>query len=464
MAATAKNLTEGKPSVLILRFALPMMAGSVFQQLYTITDAAIVGKFLGVQALAAIGAADWFNWLVLSIIIGFAQGFAIIPAQRFGAGDHERLRRSAAMGICLTGVLALLLTAGSLPSIAPVLRIMDTEAAIFGDAEIYLVIVFSGIPIVAGYNIFSSLLRSLGDSRDPLIAMVVGAVTNIGLDLLFVVVLHWGVAGAAAATVIGQGCALLYSLAAFLRAPEMRFRRSDWLPDWRLVRREFLLGLPMALQNAVIGVGGMAVQQVVNGFGYVFVAGFTATNKLYGLLELAATNFGYAVASYTGQNLGAGKYGRIRSGVRDAARMGVLTSLAVAAVMLLAGRWIVALFISAGDPELARNALDVAYHYLATMCVPLFILYLLHIYRSSLQGMGDTVTPFLSGIFELVMRLGTVHIAPGLLGLGEWGVYIAEPLAWLGADLILLPSFFRHMRSLGREHPLQNGETTHGTD
>ena len=379
MAATARNLTEGKPSVLILRFALPMMAGSVFQQLYTITDAAIVGKFLGVQALAAIGAADWFNWLVLSIIIGFAQGFAIIPAQRFGAGDRERLRRSAAMGIALTGVLALLLTAGSLPSIAPVLRIMHTEAAIFGDAEIYLVIVFSGIPIVAGYNIFSSLLRSLGDSRDPLVAMVVGAVTNIGLDLLFVVVLHRGVAGAAAATVIGQGCALLYSLAAFLRAPEMRFRRADWLPDWRLVRREFLLGLPMALQNAVIGVGGMAVQQVVNGFGYVFVAGFTATNKLYGLLELAATNFGYAVASYTGQNLGAGKYGRIRSGVRDAARMGVLTSLAVAAVMLLAGRWIVALFISAEDgagPERPGRGLPLSGHHVRAAVHPLFTAYL----------------------------------------------------------------------------------------
>jgi len=448
MASAAKDLTHGSPARLILGFALPMMLGSVFQQLYTITDAAIVGQFVGVQALAAVGAADWFNWLVLGIITGFAQGFSILPAQRYGARRMEAMRKSAAAGILLTGVLGVLLTAVSLPLIAPILSLMDTDEAIFHDAAVYLTILFSGIIVVAGYNIFSSLLRAMGNSRDPLVAMVVGAVVNIVLDLLFVVVLHWGVAGAALATVIGQLCAAIYALCRFLREKEMRFLPSDWRPEGELVRRELALGAPMAMQNAVIGAGGMALQQVVNGFGYIFVAGFTATNKLYGILELAAINFGYAVASYAGQNLGAGEYGRVKQGVRTAALMGVATSAAVGGVMILLGRWVLSAFISTGDPAAARQAMDVAYHYLVTMCVPLFILYLLHVYRSALQGMGDTVTPFLSGIFELIMRLTVANVAPGFIG--EFGVYLAEPMAWLGADLVLLPSFFRRMSRLDR--------------
>jgi len=449
MASGTKDLTTGSPARLILQFALPMMLGSVFQQLYTITDAAIVGQFVGVEALAAVGAADWFNWLVLGIIVGFAQGFSIIPAQRFGAGRMDAMRQSAAAGILLTGLLGLALTALSLPLVSPVLRLLDTEDAIFYDAKSYLTILFSGIIVIAGYNIFSSLLRATGNSRDPLIAMVIGAVVNIALDLLFVVSFHWGVSGAAAATVIGQGCALLYSLLCILRESALRFSLSDWRPERRLVWRELSLGAPMALQNAVIGVGGMALQQVVNGFGYVFVAGFTATNKLYGVLELAAINFGYAVSSFTGQNLGAGNYQRVKQGVRIAAKMGILTSLAVGGIMIAAGRWIVSAFISAEDPYIASQSIGVAYDFLVTMCLPLFILYLLHIYRSALQGMGNTVTPFLSGIFELVMRLSVAHLAPPYLG--ELGLYLAEPMAWLGADLVLLPSFFLHMRRLDKK-------------
>ena len=289
----------------------------------------------------------------------------------------------------------------------------------------------------------------MGNSRDPLIAMIIGAVVNIALDLLFVVVFHWGVAGAAFATVIGQSCALLYSLFRLLREKEMKFQSGDWKPEGSLITRELALGAPMALQNAVIGVGGMALQQVVNGFGYVFVAGFTATNKLYGLLELAAINFGYAVASFSGQNLGAGQFDRVKKGVRNAAIMGVITSIAVGVVMIVFGRWVVSAFISTEDPVVAEQAIGVAYDFLVTMCVPLFILYLLHIYRSALQGMGDTVMPFVSGIFELVMRLSIAHIAPPFIG--EFGLYLAEPMAWLGADLVLLPSFFHRIRRLDRQ-------------
>ncbi len=448
MASASKNLTEGKPAGLILRFALPMMVGSIFQQLYTVVDAAIVGRFVGVEALAAVGASDWFNWLVLGIIIGFAQGFAIIPAQRFGARDGAGLRKAAAMAVLLTLALGAALTAVSIPLIRPVLLLLDTGSDILPHSIAYLRVIFGGILVVAGYNAMASLLRSLGNSRDPLVAMVIGALTNIGLDLLFVVGFHWGVVGAAAATVIGQGMSLLYTLVCLLREPQLRFAKADWKADWPLIRRELLLGLPIALQNAVIGVGGMAVQQVVNGFGYVFVAGVTATNKLFGLLEMAAINFGYAVSSYAGQNLGAGRIDRVKKGVSAAAWMAVLTSLLVGGVMILLGRPITGLFISSEDSAVRAQALDVAYRYLLTICVPLFILYLLHIYRSTLQGLGNTVMPALSGVLELVMRVAVVNTLPALLG--GFGVYLSEPLAWLGADLILMPAYFRAVKKLER--------------
>ena len=448
MASAAKDLTQGKPLGLLLRFALPLMLGSIFQQLYTIVDAAIVGQFVGVEALAAIGAVDWFHWLVLSMIIGFAQGFTIIPAQKFGARDKAGLHRSAAMALVLTGVLGVVLTAVILPLVRPVLRLLDTEQTIFADSATYVSILFSGILIVAFYNVLASLLRAIGNSRDPLIAMIIGACVNIGLDLLFVLVFHWGIVGAAVATLIGQCCACLYTLLRVVREPALKLARQDWRPEWNFIRREFLLGMPMALQSAVIGVGGMVVQQVVNGFGYVFVAGYTATNKLWGLLEMAAINYGYAVTSYTGQNLGAGRFDRIRKGVKTAACMGFVTALIVGAFMILLGRFLAGLFISSEDAAIMQSAVDVAYDYLVVMCIPLFILYLFYVYRAAIQGSGDTVVPFASGVLELLVRIAVANTLPAAMG--AMGVYLAEPLAWLSAAVMLVPAYYLRIRKLSK--------------
>lgn len=452
MASAAKDLTQGKPIKLLLGFALPMMLGSAFQQMYTMVDAAIVGRFLGVEALAAVGAVDWFHWLVLSLMIGCAQGFTIIPSQRFGARDGQGLRRAAGTAILLTGILGAVLTAVILPLVRPILRLMDTDGAIFERSASYVSVLFGGILIVAAYNVLAALLRAIGNSRDPLIAMVIGACVNIVLDLLFVAVFHWDVVGAAAATIIGQGCAFVYTLVRVLREPALKLSRRDWKPERPLLWQEFRLGLPMALQNAVIGVGGMAIQQVVNGYGYVFVAGFTATNKLWGLLELAAINYGYAVSSYTGQNLGAGKFGRIKSGVRAGSLLGAVSGVAVGGLMLLIGRFLVGLFISSEDPAIVEQAVSVAYEYLAVMAIPLFILYLLYVFRAALQGSGDTVTPFLSAVMETVLRVAVVHTLPALLG--QRGIFLAEPLAWLSADIILLPAYFLRMNRLRKRSAL----------
>ncbi|MCD7735740.1 MAG: MATE family efflux transporter [Lachnospiraceae bacterium] len=444
-ASRVQNMTEGKPLKLIFFFALPLMAGNAFQQLYTLVDTMVVGQALGVNALAALGAADWTNWMILGIIQGFAQGFSIKMAQDFGAKNYEGLRETVAGAVVLAAASALGLLLGAQLLAKPLLVLLQTPDAVLQSALLYLRIVFAGIPVVMAYNVLASVLRALGDGRTPLYAMVVAAGVNVALDLLFVLVFGWGIGGAAAATIIAQACSGLFCLQAVRRIAFMTLTRKDFRINGSLCLLLMKLGLPMAFQNAIIAVGGMIVQFVVNGFGVLFIAGFTATNKLYGLLEIAATSFGYAMVTYVGQNLGAGKVERISRGMRAAVAAAIATSVAIGVAMLLAGRMILGLFIS-GTPEEVTAALDVAYHYLSVMSVCLPVLYVLHVTRSALQGMGDTVLPMVSGIAEFVMRTGTAILLPGLIG--ENGIFYAEVLAWMGADVILVTSYLVRIRGL----------------
>lgn len=443
MASNIKSMTEGKPLKLIFSFALPLMIGNVFQQLYTVVDTMVVGQVLGVNALAALGAADWLNWMMLGIIQGFAQGFSILMAQEFGAGNIQRLKKVVGNAIILSAVSAVMLLAAGELGVLPVLRLLQTPPAIIGQSLLYLRIMFAGIPIVMAYNLLASVLRALGDGKTPLHAMVVAAVINIALDLIFVVLFGWGIAGAAAATVIAQFSSGIYCFIHIRKIDILSLCRDDYAPDRELDKKLIFLGLPMAFQNAIISVGGMIVQSVVNGFGVVFIAGFTATNKLYGVLEVAATSYGYAMITYVGQNLGAGHIGRIRKGMRAALGIALLTSAVIAACMLLFGHQILGCFIS-GQPEEAERTMGIAYHYLAIMSIFLPVLYILHVVRSALQGMGDTVLPMASGIAEFAMRTGSAVLLPMLIG--EEGIFYAEILAWAGADVILVSSYFIRMR------------------
>lgn len=452
MAKTERiqSMTQGRPAKLIFTFAIPLMLGNVCQQLYTVVDTAIVGQALGVNALAALGAADWLNWLVLGVIQGFAQGFSIHMAQRFGANDEEGLNRSIGATISIAAVFSVLLLIVSQATMDPILRAMNTPEEVIGGAFTYLRIMFAGIPIIMAYNVLASILRALGDSRTPLYAMLIASVLNIALDLLFVMVFHWGIAGAVIATVIAQLFAALYCLRAVLRIRIIRLKKAYFLPDPVLARRLLGLGLPVAAQNMIIAIGGMVVQSVVNRYGVLFVAGFTATNKLYGILEIAATSFGYAVTTYVGQNLGAGLLGRIRKGMHSATWIALLTSAVITAAVLLLGRFMVALFIS-GTPEEVALSTDVAVHYLNIMSICLSVLYMLHIYRSALMGLGDTVMPMASGIVEFVMRIGVAMILPVLMG--QEGIFYAEVVAWAGAAILLVATYFVRMKKLERELP-----------
>ena len=456
--AHIRDMTTGKPAGLLLSFALPLMAGNICQQLYTMVDTMVVGQVLGVEALASLGAADWLNWLVLGIIMGFTQGFSILISQRFGAEDQDGLRKVTAMSTLLSAVIAVVVTVSSLLLAEPVLRLLNTPDNVLPGSLSYLRIIFSGSVIVTAYNMMASILRAMGDSRTPLYAMLVASVVNIGLDLLFVMGFHWGIPGAAAATVIAQGCSCLFCLAVLRRMSVLRMTKTDWHPDGCLCRRLFQLGLPMAFQNTVIAVGGLVIQFVINGFGFLFVAGFTATNKLYGLLELAATSFGFSMATYAGQNLGAKKYRRICEGMRSALKMAVATSVIISAAMIAFGKPVLLLFIS-GEPGEVAQVLDIAYTYLFIMCCLLSVLYLLHLYRSALQGMGDTVIPMVSGIAELTMRIGCALLLP--IWLGQYGIYFAEIAAWAGAVVILVTFYYIRIHHLLHGIPDKRIHVTH---
>ncbi|NBJ93869.1 MATE family efflux transporter [bacterium 1xD42-62] len=439
MMEKTKNFTEGNPAKLLIFFALPLMVGNLFQQMYTLVDTIIVGQGVGVEALASLGAAEWLSWLFFGLATGLTQGFSILFSQYYGAGKFEDLKKTIGNALVLSaGAVCLMVFCGQL-MIAPALRLLKTPDNIFAGSELYLRILWAGIPITLLYNFASALLRALGDSKTPLVAMVVAALVNIGLDLLFVMEFHWGIAGAAGATLFAQGCALFACLLAMRSLACVQIGRKHIVPEGDMLKRLLLLGVPVMFQNTIISIGGMVVQSVVNGFGFLFVAGFTATNKLYGLLEVAATSFGYAITTYVAQNYGAGDYERIRKGIRSGIVISSVTALTISLLMLVFGRSILSLFIS-GSPKETEQVLQIARHYLNVMSYFLVVLYALYVYRSGLQGLGNTVIPMLSGLAEFLMRVTAAMVFPHFLG--QEGIFYAEILAWTGAAVLLAVSYY----------------------
>ena len=448
MAARTRDMTRGNPTKLILSFCLPIIAGNLFQQFYSLVDTLVIGQVEGVTALAAVSAAGWLDWTVLGLAMGMAQGFAIQIAQSFGAGDYAGLRRAAGQSLLLSAILTVVLTALSEALLWPVLVLLRTPENTIALTCQYLRVIFGGVVFVMAFNLLSGFLRSLGDSRKPLIAMTTAALCNIGLDILFVAVFRWGVNGVSIATVLSQCLSSLICLAALRKLPVLQLSPADWKPDPRMMRRLMLLGAPVAFQNLIISVGGLVLQRVVNGFGFIFMAGFNAATRLTGLIELAGNSLGSAVGTFAGQNLGARRLDRVRLGLRRSAQIAVGLALTVALLIVFFGRSVLSLFIN-DDPALVEQVLTVGCRYLYVASSGLFMLYLLFVYRSTLQGLGDTVTPMVSGVIELVMRIGNALLLPLLIG--EWGVYIAEISAWIGAAVFLIWGYYRRMRLLSAQ-------------
>ena len=421
-----KDMTSGKPAKLLLLFSFPLILGNLGQQLYMIVDAIIVGQGVGVEGLAAVGATDWTYWLALWVIQGTTQGFGILIAQYFGEGSREKMRKAIAMSIGLCAGTGVLLTGICLLIARPMLRLLQTPENIFNGASAYLLTMFAGILIVMAYNMAASVLRALGDGRTPLIAIVMAAVTNIALDLLFVFGFHWGV----------------------LRRMELvKLQRKDWHVDRMMIKRLFSLALPLVLQSILIAAGGMVLQSAINRQGFLFLAGFTATNKVYGLLESSAISLGYAMTTYVAQNYGAGLQQRIRQGVKSGVGIAVLFSVGVTILMILGGKPILSLFIDTSSSN-APKVLEIAYQYLFIMSCLLCALYLLYVFRSTLQGMGNTIIPMLSGLMEFLAR-----VCAALIGARIWGetvLFFAEPGAWIAAAVLLVFGCIWKFRKVSR--------------
>lgn len=434
MKSHTKNMTEGNPTKLILFFSLPILAGTVFQQLYNLVDTFVVGRAEGVAALAAVSSTGWLDWTLLGLIIGLVQGFSIQIAQCFGAGEYDKLRRAAGHGLVLSVIVVAVLEIIAQSSLRLILTIMNTPADTFELTFIYLRIVFCGLPLVMGYNLFSGFLRSVGNSRTPTIAITCSAICNIILDVVFVLYLRWSVVGVAVATVISQGLSCLICLISILHLPIFKISRDDLQLTREVTGRLMQLGLPIAFQNLIISVGGLILQSVVNAQGLIFMAGYNAASRLQGLMEMAGTALRGAVSTFIGQNFGAKKMNRVKLGLRKSVQMAVLMAILIGGAVIIWGKQLLRLFIR-DDPAIVEQVLIYGYRFLVFMGASLFALYLLFVLRSALQGLGDTFTSMISGVLELLMRSGCALILPLLMG--EWGIYTSGVISWFGATVLL---------------------------
>lgn len=439
------NMTEGSPLKLILLFAIPLIFTNLGQQLYMIVDASIVGRGVGVKALAAVGSTDWSYWLILWTITGLTQGFGVFVSRYFGEKDYDKMNRSITMSTILCVVIGAVLTLIGVLAARPLLILLETPADILDGAVTYLTTMISGTLIVIAYNMAASILRAFGDGRSPLVAMLIAGLMNIGLDLLFVLVFHWGIFGAAIATVSAQLVSFLYCLVKISKIEYVSLAKANWVPDGKMIKELLLFGLPLALQYIVIAGSGMVMQSTINQHGSLFVAGYTARNKLYGLLESSAISLGFAFSTFFAQNYGAGNKQRVRNGVRTGVKLSILLALGVTVVMLLIGKYLLQAFINAGEAE-GPVVLEIAQHYLLVMAAFLVVCYLIHVYRNALQAMGTSIWSMVSGFAECGVR---ILMAKGVVSLlGSEVLFYIEPFAWLGALLFIMIPYYIYRKKL----------------
>ncbi len=441
--ARIKDMTSGNPVKLILAFALPILAGNMLQQLYSLVDSLIIGQLLGVTALTAVSASGWLDWAVLSVPMGLAQGYSIHAAQCYGGKRFPELKRAVAQSYLISAFVTVALEILSQSLLRPVLVWMNSPEETILLTERYLRIIYAGLPVVMCLNVFSGFLHALGNSRTPLLALACSTAVNIVLDWWFVGSLGLGTNGGAYATVIAQAVSAAVCLAAVLKIPELRPLRTDYRPDRAVIGKLVRLGFPIAFQNLIISLGGLVLQGVVNAFGFIFMAGYNAASRLQGLIEIAGASLGNAAGTFTGQNFGAGEKERVRLGLRRSAQIGFMLALSVGIIMVLLGKPILSLFIR-DEAEIASQVMTIGYDFLRIMAAGLPMLYLLFVYRSTLQGLGDTFIPMISGFVELALRVAAALLLPALIG--YWGVYLAEIAAWIGAGIFLIFGCYHRLR------------------
>ncbi len=441
-----KDLTVGSPAKLILMFTLPLIIGNVFQQLYLLSDTLIVGRLLGVSALAAVGSSGCLMFFMIGFVIGFTTGLSICTGQRFGARDEQGMKKSAAACTSLSIIFTLVITVFGVLMVRPALIFLETPPEVLDMACDFLSVIFMGIGATMLFNMASNLIRALGDSSTPLYFLILGCVLNIILEVVFIGVFGWGIKGAGFATVLAQfingGCCVYYIKK---KVPELHFS----LPDLKISREDawqhLKVALPMGFQASIIAIGAIILQVPLNNLGETAVAAYAAAQKIDMIAVMPLMSFGMAMAAYTAQNFGAGRIDRIKTGVNKCILMSGGFSIFIGIFNVLLGPLLVRLFVGEGQEQVV----EYGHLYLIVNGSCYLILSLLFIYRFTLQGLGHSLVPTFAGIMELIMRA-----AAGLFLVGRFG-YIgacwANPMAWIGSCVPLLITFYITRRSLLRQ-------------
>ena len=444
------DMTQGKPIRLILSFCIPLLLGNLFQQMYNMVDSIIVGKYVGVGALAAVGSTGALNFLILGFAMGLCSGFTIPISQAFGANDVPNLKRYVTNAAWLSLFIGVLLTLVTTFGTKQFLIWMQTPEDIFEDAYRYIWTLFAGILVIFLYNLLSGIMRALGDSRTPLYILVLASILNIFLDLFFILVLKSGAVGAAIATVIAQ---LVSGLLCFLyikkKFPILHMKRADWRLSGFHVSRLLGMGIPMGLQFSITAIGSTVLQSAVNSLGSSIVAATTAGAKVSALFTQPLETLGLTMATYCGQNLGAVKIDRIKQGIRQSLILGALYSLIAGIGISLTGRYVALLFLDSSETAILSDV----QRFLVANGSGYVLLSTLLILRNAIQGLSHGFLAMFAGIFEMAARslVAFALVAP----FGYTAVCFANMGAWVAANLLLIPALFYVERSL-KQHYIKN--------
>lgn len=438
-------MTVGNPVKLIIRFMIPMCLGNIFQQFYNIADSIVAGQFLGVDALAAIGSTGSLMFFVTGWLNGLSSGFAILVSQWFGAKQYDKMRHYVAMSIYLAAAFAIVMTIGLEALNEPILRLMNSPEDLMGSVKGYMGIIYAGLIVTAAYNSLAAFLRALGDSRSPLYFLIISAVINVFLDILFIVKIGMGVEGCAYATVIAQAisavCCLIYIIKKF---PILHLKKENFEISFTSFRYLLALGIPMGLQFSITAIGTIIVQGAVNIYGSVYMAGFSAAGKLQNIIATVFVAFGATTATYVGQNRGAGKMDRVKVGMKYTQIMILVWSVITMVIMFFFGKYMTWLFIDKSQTDVIN--VSVTYFHTVFWAYP--FLGSIFLYRNGLQGLGYGLVPMLGGVFELVARSAIVMFVAGKTSFA--GVCLADPAAWIAALIPLIPYYIYVMKKWDR--------------
>ncbi len=443
-----RDLTQGNAFAQIMSFSLTLFCGSIFQQMYSTVDTAVVGRYVGTDQLAAVGATGSLSFFILGFVFGLTGGYSILASHAYGAKDMDRVRKVIGNTIVLSVIIILIFTPLALILTRPMLQLMDTPDNIMDDAALYISIVFGGYACTMLYNVMASLLRAFGDTRTPLFFLILSSIINIVLDIAFVVLLHWDVAGVAIATLIAQlvsgGLCVVYATRKY---EVFRLKIVDVKPDWQIIKDMLRLGIPMALQSSLTAVGMVVMQASINDFGSNIIASYTAAHKVEALVGMLAMTLGTTAATFVGQNYGAKNYDRMFKGVRINVILATVYAVVSALICFLAGRQILMIFVDVSEPG-AEEILDAGMTYLKTFSVFLWPYNALMVFRSALQGMGRSIYTMVGGTMECIMRIAVCLTLPAVLG--YLGCCLAGPAAWVGAMIPLLIAYFYEKNKLLR--------------